>query len=415
MAPKASLWKALLTKRMLVALLMGFAAGAPLFLIVSTLQAWMSDEKVDLSLISLFSLVGLPYTLKFLWAPLMDRVVPKFLGRRRGWLVVIQSLLLVAIVGLSQTRPSVDPVSVAVWAFLISFLSASQDIVIDAYRRESLADTELGVGVSLYIYGYRISKIFTEAFALFLADRIPWSSVFIVMTLSMVIGLATTFFADEPKLEVSPPKTLKETVVEPFLDFFQRQGVKEACLVLSFILLYKLGDNMGLANITYYFLSVIGFTKTELAAIVKTMGLGATLIGAFLGGIGVMKFGLYRALWIFGVLQIVSTFSLSILLLTGPNPWVLGVIIIGENLCTQMASSAFAAFLGSMTNKKFTATQYALFSSLMGIPRVVASAPTGWMVKQIGWFNFYVFCVLVAIPGLLLLPKIKPWTIQKGD
>ncbi|MCM0604677.1 MAG: AmpG family muropeptide MFS transporter [Xanthomonadaceae bacterium] len=394
---------------------MGFSAGAPLFLIGSTLQAWMSDEKVDLSLISLFSLVGLPYTLKFLWAPVMDRFVPQFLGRRRGWLVMIQSLLFMAMIGLSRTHPSIDPMSVAVWALLIAFLSASQDIVIDAYRRESLKDEELGIGVSLYIYGYRISKIFTEAFALILAERIPWNTVFIIMTFSMVVGLATTFFANEPKVEATPPKTLRETVVDPFVDLFQRKGVKEAFLVLSFILLYKLGDNMGLANITYYFLSVVGFTKTELATIVKTLGLGATLVGAFLGGVGVIKFGLYRSLWFFGILQIISTFSLSLLLLTGPNPWALGIIIIAENLCTQMASSAFAAFLGSMTNKKFTATQYALFSSLMGVPRVLAAAPTGWIVQQVGWFSFYVICTLIAFPGLFLLTKIKPWIIQKGD
>lgn len=396
--------------------MMGFVAGAPLFLIGSTLQAWMSDEKVDLSLISLFSLVGLPYTLKFLWAPLMDRFVPKFLGRRRGWLVMIQSGLLLAMLGLSRAHPSMNPMTVAIWALLIAFLSASQDIVIDAFRTESLKSEELGIGLAIYIYGYRIAKIFTEAFALFLADRIPWNTVYLIMALSAVIGLAITFYSDEPKVESAPPKTFKETVIDPFVDFFQRKGLKQALLVLSFILLYKLGDNMGLANFTYYSLSVIGFTKTDLAAIVKTLGLAATLSGALLGGIGVMKWGLYRSLWIFGVLQIISTYSLSLLLLSGPNRWVLAGIIIGENLCTQMATSAYTAFMASMTNKKFTATQYALFSSLMGIPRVFAAAPTGWMTQQMGWGMFYVFCTVAALPGLFLLLKIKPWIIdQKGD
>lgn len=413
MSRKPSVFKAMLSKRMTAALVMGFAAGAPFFLIGSTLQAWMTDEKVDLSLISLFSLVGLPYTLKFLWAPIMDRIVPRFLGRRRGWMVIIQAALFLSFLGISRTHPSQDPFSVAIWALLIAFLSASQDIVIDAYRRESLTDQELGIGGSLYVYGYRVAKIFTEAFALILADRMPWSTVYVIMASSMVIGLGMTLLSDEPKVEASPPRSLKETVVDPFLEFFQRLGVKQALLVLSFILLYKLGDNMGLANFTYYNLAVIGFSKTELGAIAKTLGLGATLVGALLGGIGVYKWGIYRSLWVFGVLQIISTFSISSLLFTGPNPWILGAVIIGENLCTQMATSAYAALLASLTNKKFTATQYALFSSLMGIPRVIATAPTGYLTQQIGWMMFYVVCTVAALPGLFLLWKIRH-SIQKG-
>ena len=401
----SSVLKVILSGRMLVLFLMGFSSGIPLLLIGSTLRAWMTEEKIDLTVIGIFSLVGLPYALKFLWAPLMDRYVPPFLGRRRGWMLITQIALMAVISVLGFSSPAQMPWRVAVLAFLVAFFSASQDIVVDAYRREVLTDEELGLGSSLGINGYRIALLTSGALALFLADHFPWKVVYLLMAGLILVGIVTTLSASEPRRNITPPGSLKEALVEPFLDYFKR---KEALGILAFVLLYKIGDQMASDMATPFYLK-IGFTKTEIAAIAKTFGLGATISGALLGGILMLRLEINRSLWIFGFLQMVSTFCFSLLAQAGPSKPMLAGVIAFENLSGGMGTTAYAAFMASLCNVRFTATQYALLSSLIGIPRVFASAPTGYLAKHLGWSQFFIVCGLAALPGLLLLSRFAPW------
>ena len=395
---------------MLVAFVMGFSSGLPLLLTLTVLQAWMKEEGVDLALIGAVTLVGLPYTLKFLWAPLLDRFTLPFLGRRRGWLLVIQLSLMAAIAGLGQTSPARYPVMAAAAAFLVTFFSASQDIVIDAYRREDLPDKELGLGSSLYINGYRIGMLLASGGGLILADRIAFSWVYLIMAGCLIPGVAATLLAPEPMHSAGSPVSLREAVVDPLVEYFRRRG---ALWILAFILLYKLGDSMASA-ITIPFYLDIGFTKTQIGAVVKLFGFWATVGGALIGGLIMVRFDIYRSLWLFGILQAVSTAGFALLARIGDSVPLLSGVIAFENLSSGMGTAAFAAFMASITHKRFTATQYALLSSLMGVPRVMASAPTGVLAKVLGWEAFFIFCTLIAIPGLLLLLKFTPEN-RRGD
>lgn len=394
--------------RMLVALLMGFSSGLPLLLTGSVLQAWMTEEGVDLGTIGLFALVGLPYTLKFLWAPLTDRFSVPLLGRRRGWMLGIQLLLMLAIAGLGWTQPAESPLVVAIAAWLVTFFSASQDIVIDAYRREALADNELGLGASLYVNGYRIGMLLASGGGLILADHMPFSAVYQLMSLCMIVGILTTLFAPEPDSAAGVPRDLRAAVIEPFVDYFRRH---HALLILLFILLYKLGDTMASHMSTPFYLD-IGFSKTEIGAVVKLFGFWATVIGGMLGGILILRTGIYRALWGFGILQALSTAGFAVLGVVGYNLPLLAGVIAFENLSGGMGTAAFVAFMATLTNKKFTATQYALLSSLMGIPRVIVAAPTGYFADWLGWVAFFLGCALLAVPGLLLLTRFRNWLAQ---
>jgi PAT family beta-lactamase induction signal transducer AmpG len=391
--------------RMLVAFVMGFACGVPLLLTGSVLQAWMTEEGVDLSTIGLFALVGLPYTLKFLWAPILDRFTLPFLGRRRGWLLVIQLTLMVALVWLGYSNPATDPWLLAAAAFLVTFFSASQDIVVDAYRREDLADEELGLGSSLYVNGYRVGMLLAGGGGLILADFISFREVYLLMALSLSVGLMATLLTREPAVAEGTPKTLRDAVILPFVEYFSRP---EAWVFLLFILFYKVGDTMAAAMTTPFYLD-IGFSKSEIGAVVKLFGFWATILGGLLGGVIMLRLGINRSLWIFGVLQAVSTAGFAVLVLVGHELSWLAAVIAFENLSGGMGTAAYVAFMASLTNRQFTATQYALLSSLMGIPRVVAAAPTGFMVESMGWGSFFISCALVAIPGLLLLQRFAPW------
>jgi PAT family beta-lactamase induction signal transducer AmpG len=393
---------------MLVALLMGFSSGLPLLLTGSVLQAWMTEEGVDLGTIGLFALVGLPYTLKFLWAPLIDRFSLPLLGRRRGWLLSIQLLLMVSIAALGWTHPGQSPYTVAIVAWLVTFFSSSQDIVIDAYRREALSDRELGLGSSLYVNGYRVGLLLASGGGLILADFLPFSVVYQIMAGGMLVGIVTTLFAPEPVIVEGTPATLREAVIQPFTDYFRRH---HALLVLLFILLYKVGDTMA-SHMSIPFYLDIGFSKTEIGAVVKLFGFWATIIGSILGGLLILRTGIYRALWGFGILQALSTAGFALLAEVGYSLPLLAAVIAFENLSAGMGTAAFVAFMASLTNRKFTATQYALLSSLMGIPRVLVAAPTGYMAVSFGWFTFFAFCSLVAIPGLLLLRRFRSWLVD---
>lgn len=403
--------KVIFSRRMLVAAIMGFACGLPLLLTITILQAWMKDEGVDLALIGLMALVGLPYTLKFLWAPFLDRFTLPFLGRRRGWLLVTQWALIISIAGLGFTRPAENPWIVAFAAFLVTFFSASQDIVVDAYRREDLSDRELGLGSSMYVYGYRIGMLLASGGGLIMADHMSFRMVYLIMAACLSVGVITTVLTPEPLASLGTPKTLKEAIVDPFLEYFSRSG---AIWVLAFILLYKIGDNMASFMTTPFYLD-IGFSKTEIGWVVKIFGFWATMVGTFLGGLVMLQIGIYRSLWFFGFLQAVSTALFALLARIGHSIPALAAVISFENFSSGMGTAAFVAFMASLTNKKFTATQYALLTSLMGVPRVLASAPTGYMADYLGWANFFIACTLIAIPGMVLLFRILPEYEKKDE
>ncbi len=389
---------------MLVSFIMGFACGLPLLLTITVLQAWMKEEGVDLTVIGFMSLVGLPYTVKFLWAPVMDRFTLPFLGRRRGWLLTSQLALMFAIAGLGFVSPR-DPWMIAVAAFLVTFFSASQDIVVDAYRREDLADEELGLGSSLYVNGYRVGMLLASGGGLIMADHMSFKMVYLIMALCMLPGVITTLLTPEPTLPSGTPKSIMEAVFNPLTEYFSRQ---DAVWILAFILLYKIGDTMASAMTTPFYLD-IGFSKTEIGAVVKLFGFWATIIGSLIGGVLMLRLGINRSLWIFGFLQAISTAGFAVLAKIGYSVTALAGVIAFENLSGGMGTAAYVAFMSSITNKKFTATQYALLSSLMGIPRVLASAPTGYFAKHMGWMSFFVMCTLIAVPGMLLLLKFAKW------
>lgn len=401
-----SLIRVLFSVRIWAAFLMGFACGVPLLLTGSVLQAWMTQEQVDLKVIGLFALVGLPYTLKFLWAPLLDRFTFPLFGRRRGWLLLFQVLLAVAIVGLGFTEPAHNPWMVALAAFLVTFFSASQDIVVDAYRREDLADAELGLGSSFYVNGYRLGMLLAGGGGLMLSDHVPFSVVYLVMAGALLVGVATTLLVREPQAPRGTPVSLRAAVVEPFIEYFQRPG---ALLFLAFILFYKVGDTMAAAMTTPFYLD-LGFSKTQIGSVVKLFGFWATLAGGLVGGLLLLRVGINRGLWLFGLLQALSTAGFALLALAGNSEVALAAVVAFENLSGGMGTAAYTAFMASLTDRRFTATQYALLSSLMGVPRVVLAAPTGWLAEGLGWVGFFGLCTVVALPGLLLLNRFAPWT-----
>ena len=390
---------------MLVALVMGFSCGLPLLLTMSVLQAWMKDRGVDLTVIGMMALVGLPYTLKFLWAPVFDRFTLPFLGRRRGWMLLAQIALAASIVAMGQTDPIRYPWLLAFAAFLVTFFSASQDIVVDAYRREDLPDEELGLGSSLYINGYRVGMLLASGGGLIMADHMDFSMVYLILAGCLLPGIMTTLLTPEPATPAGTPRTMREAVVDPLVEYFSR---RDAVLILVFILLYKVGDTMASAMTTPFYLD-IGFSKSEIGAVVKLFGFWATIAGGLMGGIMMLRLGINRSLWVFGFLQAVSTAGFALLAKLGYSIPLLSAVIAFENLSSGMGTAAYAAFMASITNKKFTATQYALLTSLMGVPRVLASAPTGFLAKNVGWEAFFIFCALIAIPGMLLLLKFAPW------
>jgi PAT family beta-lactamase induction signal transducer AmpG len=391
--------RAAFSGRMLIALLMGFSSGLPLLLTGSVLQAWLKDGGVDLTRIGLFALVGLPYTLKFLWSPLFDRYALP-LGRRRGWMALMQLSVAGALLLLSMTQPAADHLWLVMLAgLLVTFFAASQDIVIDAYRRESMAESELGLGSALYVNGYRVGMLLAGGGGLILADWMSFEAMYRLMAVFMAACVVVTLLAPEPPLPEGRPRNLREAVVLPFRDYFSRDG---AWLILAFILLYKLGDTMASAMTTPFYLD-LGYSKTEIGAVVKLFGFWATLAGGTLGGLWILRAGMHRALWLFGFGQMISTFGFVVLAQLPPSEVALAAVVAIENLTAGMGTAAFVGFMAALTDRRFTATQYALLSSLMGVPRVLLSAPTGWLAQTLGWSGFFLLCVLIAIPGLLML------------
>ena len=386
--------------RMLIVFAMGIASGLPLLLVGSTLKAWCTEAGLSLTTIGFFGAISVAYSLKFFMAPLFDFLIPPFLGRRRGWLFITQAGVVLSLAALSMFEPRLSTAMFAATAFSIAIFAAAQDIIIDAYRIEILHPSEFGLGNSLYIMGYRLAMAFAGYYALYLADFHPWPTVYLIMAASMATSLLTTLLGPEPQVEVTP-KTWKEACIDPLLEFIRRPGV---IWVLGFITLYKIGDVYASEMSMPFFLR-IGFDKADIGAIAKIGGLLATIIGGFAGGIILMKIGMKKSLWLFGILQGISTMTLAVLAQVGPSIPVLWGVISFENLASGMGTAAYATYMASLVNKKYTATQYALLTSFMGLSRVFAT-PSGFLAEHLGWRTFFIMSGLGAIPGLLILLKL---------
>jgi PAT family beta-lactamase induction signal transducer AmpG len=414
-----TVWQQLFTRRMAICVFTGFSSGLPLYLLFNLLPAWLRSEHVDLKTIGLFALIQFPYTWKFLWSPLLDRYVLPLLGRRRGWMLLTQIGLLLVIAMMGAFSPQNDLHTIAWIATLLAFLGATQDIVLDAYRRELLSDSEMGLGNAVHVNAYRIAGLVPGSLSLILADFLPWNMVFIATALFMLPGVAMTLAVQEPH-RAAPPKTLREAVVEPFHEFITRRGWNSALLILAFLFLYKLGDSMCTALATPFYMDM-GFSKTQIGLIAKNAGLWPAVIGGLLGGLWMVKIGINRALWLFGVVQVVSIFGFVWLASVGHHAEITSVelaqlaIVIGlEALGVGLGTAAFVAFIARTTHPAYTATQFALFTSLAAMPRTFANAATGWLVEMMGWMGFFLLCALLALPGMVLLLKVAPWQEQAG-
>jgi len=412
MADSPIIWRDIFTKKMLICIFTGFTSGLPLFILISLLPAWLSTSGIDLKTIGLFALIQFPFTWKFIWAPIFDRF--SFgMGRRRGWLIIFQLLLLATICSFGLIEPKNQLIVVIIISTVIAFFSASQDVVIDAYRRELLSDHELGIGNAIHVNAYKISSLIPGSLSLILADFFDWEFVFLVTGLFMLPGITMTLMIKEPLLEHGVPKTLKDAVIEPFKEFKNRKGIEGALLILLFIFLYKIGDSMATALATPFYLD-LGFSMTEIGVIAKNAGLWPGIIGGLAGGIWMIKLGINKALWIFGFMQMFATLSFAWLAISGDNNLILAITVGLEFFAAGLGTTAFIAYIAKTTHPKYTATQFALFTGLASVPRTFTNASTGYLVEFFGWYNFYIFCALNAIPGMLLLFKIAPWN-QKSS
>ncbi len=393
---------------MLICIFTGFSSGMPLYVLFQLVPAWLREGGVSLTDIGLFALVGIPYTWKFLWAPLMDRYVPPFMGRRRGWMWLCQLALLSSIGVLGMYQPA-QSIEVIAWiAVAVAFFSASQDVVLDAYRREILPDEELGLGNAIHVQAYRISSLIPGSLAFILADFMPWGSVFWITGAFMVVGLLMTLMVSEPDSPIPEDKGLRDAVVAPFLEYINRRGLKGLLLVVSFMFLYKIGDNMATALATPFYLDM-GFSKTEIGLVAKHAALWPAIAGGLLGGVIMIRMGINRALWLFGVVQVVSILGYAVLASSGPILWMLAAVIGFEYLGVGMGTAAFTAFIAKETSRTYAATQFALFTALAALPRTFANASTGAIVEHIGWVDFFLLCAVLALPGMMLLFWVAPW------
>jgi len=396
---------------MVLCCLLGFSCGVPLLAIDSTLKIWLGEQGVALSAIALASYFGLPYTLKFLWAPLLDRYLPPLFGRRRGWMLVAQVGVALSLVTLGYTSATETPILLGLAAFLCAFFSASQDIVVDAHRREMLPDHELAPGAGQYVFGYRLGMLVGGAGALWLSDQpdIGWQLTYAIVASSIIVGVIATLLAPEPPYQVTE-RTVRDAVVQPVAEFFRRYRIVDAVAILLFAMIYKFGDTFAGA-LTSVFYREAGYSKTEIAFTVKVLGLIGFSVGALLGGYLTPRLGMMRALWYFGLLQALSTAVFVVLTMYPPTPVLLWGVVTFENLTSAMGTAAFAAFLAGQCNRDFTATQYAVLTSLMAVPRTLFGGLSGFVTDALGWNALFVSGALLAIPGMLLievLGRIKP-------
>ena len=403
--------------RTVIMVLLGFSSGFPLLLVFGTLNLWLKEALVPLSLIGVFSLVKTPYSFKWVWSPIIDRYqLPLFgrLGRRRGWAIFTQILLFLGIVGMAGVDPKANTLLMAGFAMFVAFASASQDIVLDAFRIESYKDKEQGAGAAVFVFGYRLGLLFSGAVALFLADGMSWRSVYLIMSLGAIVGMITVLCITEPREDVKQKRAhgslksriqnfVRTAVVSPFKDFMQRGNWG---VILLFIFLYKMSDAYS-APMAYPFYSDMGFSKIEIASISKVYGVIATIIGSVIGGVVVARFGLIKSLLICGIMQSASTLMFAAQAVAGHNIYMLMLTIAAENVTSGMATTAFVAYLSSLTNVLYTATQYALLSSFMSLARDVFAASSGYVAEHFTWVEFFVITTVMGVPGLLLLPFLR--------
>lgn len=419
---KTSIWQQIFTKNMMLCLYTGFASGLPLFVLIQLMPAWLTSSQLDIKTISFFTLTSLPYTWKFLWAALLDRYFPPFLGRRRSWIFISQLLMFVILVSFGLFDPVTDISTVATLSVLLAFLSATQDIVIDAYRREILTDSELGLGNSLHVNAYRVAGLIPGGLSLFLADHYEWHIVFLITASFLLPCLFVTLFAKEPNTApVDRSKPFYMAFLDPFKEFFTRKGVAGAIGLILFIFFYKLGDSLATTLQTKFILDM-GFTKSHIAGIVKITSLWCSIGGGILGGIMMLRLGVNRALWVFGFVQLITILGFAYLASFGHFPtetitaaelWKLGLVMAGEYLGVGLGTAAFVAFMARETNPAYTAMQLAIFTSLAALPSKMLGAYTGHVVEMLGYYQFFWLCFFIGIPGLLILFKVAPWHQNK--
>lgn len=407
----------LLTRKMLICIATGFSSGLPLYLLLNLLPAWLRSEGVNLKTIGLFALIQFPYTWKFLWAPLLDRYALFRLGRRRSWALLSQGLLWVSMTFLGGLEAHQEIGTILVVAGLVALFSATQDIALDAFRREILSDAELGLGNAVHVNAYRIAGLVPGSLSLILADWLPWPTVFAISAAFMLPGILMVLMVREPAVQ-APPQTLRQAVLEPFQEFIGRKGWQGAVLILAFILLYKLGDSLCTALATPFYLDM-GYTKTDIGLIAKHAGLWPAVLGAILGGLWMVRLGTHRALWLFGFAQMFSILGFAALAGLGASAdvdlirrLILAGVIGFEALGVGLGTVAFVAYIAQNTHPAYTATQFALFTSIAAVPRSFINASAGWLVEMLGWTGFYGLSFALAIPGMLLLLKIAPWKDQ---
>ena len=385
-------------KEYIVSLLMGFSAGVPLLMTLSILQAWMKDFGIDLSTIGIFGLVGLPYSLKFTWAPFLDRFSLPILGRRRGWLLLSQLFIVLTMGGIYFIDISTQLISLGILCLLLSFFSATQDILVDAYRRENISEKYLPLSSSLYVIGYRFGMVAVGSIGLILSDYMSFNSVFLYLSSFMCIGILTTLACDEGDYIVKK----KESIIEPLLDYFRKN---KALVILLFLFMYKIGDMLAFFMGTPYYMD-LGYTKSQIGYI-KFISTWMTLFGSFVGGLLMVKYNnIMKGLFYFGLLQMISTFGYVILGWIEPSLVSLGIMWSFETFCAGLGMSVFISYIALLTNVKFTGTQYALLSSFVAVPRTIFTSQTGFLVETVGWEYYFIFCTLIAIPGLLLIRKL---------
>ena len=414
MPETARRWQDALNRRTLICVFLGFTSGLPLFILLSLLQAWLAKQGLDVKTLGLLALVMFPYTWKFLWSPLMDRFSFGSLGRRRGWMAITQVALFLAVGAMGMLDPQRQLPAVFVMAALVAFLSASQDIAIDAYRRELLPDHEQGLGSAVHVNAYKVAGMVPGALSLILADMMPWGVVFWITAAFMLPGFICTLLIKEPEIYGKPPANLREAVVQPFAEFIARDGWKGAAMVLGFIFLYKLGDSLATALATKFYLD-LGFSMTQIGVIAKTTGFWASLAGGLIGGVWMINLGINRSLWVFGVIQAVAIIGFAWLAQTGAEPLLLALVIGFEAFGVGLGTAAFVAYIARTTDPRYSATQFALFTSLSAVPRTFINASAGYIVDQTGWFMFFNLCFVLALPGMLMLPKIAPWNGEQNQ
>ncbi|MFC0308228.1 AmpG family muropeptide MFS transporter [Gallibacterium trehalosifermentans] len=415
MPVNTSLMQQIFSRNMLICVFTGFSSGLPLYILISLLPYWLRTENVDLKTIGLFTLIGLPYTWKFLWSPLLDRFILPFLGRRRGWILLLQLLLVFSLSGFAWLQPAQDISIIALLATIVAFFSASQDIVLDAYRREILSDQELGLGNSIHVNAYRLAGLIPGSLSIFLTAYYSWESVFLITALFMLPGiLATLLIAWEPQIN-GQSHSLKENIINPFVEFYQRKKLKGMITVLAFMCLYKLGDTMATALMTPFYVDM-GYSSTDIAIVAKNAGLWPMIIASLVGGVIMLKIGINRALWLFGFVQILTILGFAWLASFGKFSQIgtfeliaLAIVVSGEYIGIGLGTAAFVAFMARETNPLYTATQLALFTSLAALPRTLLGSSAGWLIEQLGYYHFYWLCFFLAIPGMICLFWVAPY------